>query len=99
MVKEMNERAPKLKDISMRSIVGWSTAAVIADALKRTNGCDGTAILKSLEQTDLDVNGAIPGSRWVYSDKSHVPTRKSVFYQVRNGKIEKVSEPIDPPSR
>ena len=39
------------------------------------------------------------GSRWTYSATSHVPTRKSVFYQVRNGKIDKISEPIDPPSR
>ena len=59
----------------------------------------GTSILKAIEQTDLDVKGAIPGSRWAYSATSHVPTRQSVFYQVRNGQIEKVSEPIDPPSR
>src|SRR5215204_1336041 len=99
MVIEMNERAPSLKSISMRSIVGWTLAGVVADALKRSSEYDGPSILKAIEQTDLDVKGAIPGSRWAYSATSHVPTRKSVFYQVRNGQIEKVSEPIDPPSR
>ena len=98
LVKEMNDKAPSLKDIGMRSIVGWSLSSVIADALKRAEAYDGTSILKALEKTDIDVKGAIPGSKWVYTDKSHVPTRKSVFYQVKNGKIEKISEAIDPPS-
>jgi branched-chain amino acid transport system substrate-binding protein len=98
-VKEMAERAPQLKDITMRSIVGWTLAGVVADALKRADSYDGAGLQKALEHTDLDVKGAIPGSRWTYSPTSHVPTRKSVFYQVRNGKIDKISEPIDPPSR
>jgi ABC-type branched-subunit amino acid transport system substrate-binding protein len=99
LVKEMTDKAPNLKDIGMRSIVGWTLASVVADALKRTDTYDGTAILKALEKTDVDVKGAIPGSKWTYTDKSHVPTRKSVFYQVKNGKIEKITEPIDPPTR
>ena len=94
----MHERAPNLKDINMRSIVGWTLASVIADALQRADSYDGQGLQKALEQTDLDVKGAIPGSRWTYTSQSHVPTRKSVFYQVKNGKIEKISEPIDPPS-
>jgi len=98
-VKEMAERAPNVKDVNMRSIVGWTLAGVIADALTRANSYDGAALQKALEQTDLDVHGAIAGSRWTYSSTSHVPTRKSVFYQVRNGKIEKISDPIDPPAR
>jgi branched-chain amino acid transport system substrate-binding protein len=98
MLDEMHQKAPGLKEINMRAIVGWTLAGVVADALKRADGYDGPAILKALEKTDLDVKGAIPGSRWTYSDKSHVPTRQSVFYQVKNGKIEKISEPIDPPT-
>jgi branched-chain amino acid transport system substrate-binding protein len=98
-VKEIAERAPQLKDVNMRAIVGWTLAGVIADALQRTDSYDGAALQKALEQTDLDVNGAIPGSRWTYSASSHVPTRKSVFYQVHNGKIDKISEPIEPPAR
>jgi ABC-type branched-subunit amino acid transport system substrate-binding protein len=98
ILQDMHQRAPKLTNITMRSIVGWTLASVVADALKRADGYTGTAILKALEKTDLDVKGAIPGSRWSYSDRSHVPTRQSVFYQVKNGKIEKISEPIDPPS-
>jgi branched-chain amino acid transport system substrate-binding protein len=99
LLKDMNDKAPNLKDIGMRSIVGWALSSVIADALTRAEAYDGPTIVKALEKTDLDVKGAIPGSRWVYTDKSHVPTRKSVFYQVKNGTIEKISEPIDPPSR
>ena len=83
----------------MRSIVGWTLAGVVADDSSRSGEYDGQSLLNALEQTDLDVKGAIPGSRWAYSATSHVPTRKSVFYQVRNGQIEKVSDPIDPPSR
>lgn len=98
-VKDMNAKAPNLKDIGMRSIVGWTSATVIADALNRAEAYDGPSILKALEKTDLDVKGAIPGSRWTYTDKSHVPTRKSVFYQVKSGKIEKISDAIDPPAR
>jgi ABC-type branched-subunit amino acid transport system substrate-binding protein len=98
-VQEMQERAPNVKDINMRAIVGWTLAGVVADALQRTDGFDGAALRRALEQTDLDVHGAIPGSHWTYSATSHVPTRKSVFYQVKNGKIEKISEPIDPPAR
>ena len=52
-----------------------------------------------MEKTDLDVLGAIPGGRWVYSDKSHAPTRKASLYQVKDGKIVRISEPIDPPTR
>lgn len=99
LVKDMNARAPNLKDVGMRSIVGWAVSEVLADALKRAEAYDSGSILRALEKTDLDIKGAIPGSRWVYTDKSHVPTRKSVFYQVKNGKIEKISEPIDPPSQ
>jgi branched-chain amino acid transport system substrate-binding protein len=99
LVKDISDRAPNLKDIGMRTIVGWSVSTVIADALKRADGYDGTAILKALEKTDIDVKGAIPGSKWAYTDKSHVPTRKSIFYQVKNGKIEKISEALDPPTR
>ncbi|MDQ3809149.1 MAG: ABC transporter substrate-binding protein [Chloroflexota bacterium] len=99
LVKEMNDKAPNLKDIGMRSIVGWALSSVIADALSRAETYDGASILKTLEKTDIDVKGAIPGGRWTYTDKSHVPTRKSVFYQVKNGKIERISDPIDPPSR
>jgi branched-chain amino acid transport system substrate-binding protein len=98
LLREMHERAPNLKDVNTRSIVGWALASVVADALQRADGYDGPAIVKALEQTDLDVKGAIPGSRWTYTGTSHVPTRKSVFYQVKNGKIERVSEPLDPPS-
>ena len=83
----------------MRAIVGWTLASVIADALERAPSASSSDVLKSLEQTDLDVEGAIPGSFWVYSPTSHVPTRKSVFYQVVNGRIEKISDPIDPPDR
>ena len=39
------------------------------------------------------------GGRWVYTDKLHAPTRKSTFYQVKDGKIVKISDPIDPPAR
>jgi branched-chain amino acid transport system substrate-binding protein len=98
-VQEMAERAPNLKDVNMRTIAGWTLASVVADALQRADSYDSQALQKALEQTNLDVHGAIPGSRWTYSSTSHVPTRKSVFYQVRNGKIEKISEPIDPPAR
>jgi branched-chain amino acid transport system substrate-binding protein len=98
MLDEMHQKAPGLKDINMRAIVGWTLAGVVADALRRADGYDGTAIVKALEKTDLDVKGAIPGSRWTYSDTSHVPTRQSVFYQVKNGKIEKISEPVSPPT-
>ena len=99
VLKEMAERAPNLKDIGMRTIVGWTLSSVIANALQHADSFDGAGLQKALEKTDLDVKGAIPGSRWVYSEQSHVPTRKSVFYQVKNGKIEKISEPIDPPTR
>ena len=75
------------------SLLGTPSAGPMADSY------DGAGLQKALEHTDLDVKGAIPGSRWTYSATSHVPTRKSVFYQVRNGKIDKISEPIDPPSR
>jgi hypothetical protein len=94
----MHQRAPQLKEISMRSIVGWTLAGVIADALRRADGFTGPAIRDALESTDLDVKGAIAGSRWTYSSQSHVPTRQSVFYQVRSGKIEQISGPLDPPS-
>jgi branched-chain amino acid transport system substrate-binding protein len=99
IVKEMRERAPQLKDITMRSIAGWALASVTVDALQRATAYDGPSILKALEKTDLDVKGAIAGGRWRYSAESHVPTRKSVFYQVKNGQIEAVSEAIDPPAR
>jgi branched-chain amino acid transport system substrate-binding protein len=98
MLADMHQRAPNLKDITMRSIVGWTLASVVADALKRADGYTGTAIQQALEKTDLDVKGAIPGSRWAYTATSHTPTHQSVFYQVKNGKIEKISEPIDPPT-
>ncbi|MBV8714676.1 MAG: ABC transporter substrate-binding protein [Chloroflexi bacterium] len=99
VVQEMVTRAPALKELNMRAIVGWTLASVIADALERAPSASSSDVLKSLEQTDLDVEGAIPGSFWVYSPTSHVPTRKSVFYQVVNGRIEKISDPIDPPDR
>jgi branched-chain amino acid transport system substrate-binding protein len=99
MVKEINDKAPNLKDIGMRSIVGWTAATVLADALKRADAYDGTSILKALEKTDIDVKGAIPGSKWTYTSGSHVPTRKSIFYQVKSGKIEKITDAIDPPTR
>lgn len=99
LVKEINAKAPGLKDIGMRSIVGWTLSSVIADALKRAETLDGPGILKAMEQVNLDVQGAIPGSRWTYTASSHVPTRKSVFYQVKGGKIEKISEPIEAPAR
>jgi len=98
MLSEMTSRAPNLKEVNMRAIVGWTMAAVVADALQRADSYDSQALLKTLEQSDLDVKGAIPGSRWTYSSQSHVPTRKSVFYQVTNGKIERISDPIDPPT-
>ena len=98
IMKEMQEKAPQLKEIAMRTIVGWSLAAVITDTLMRAEAYDGTSLLKAMEKTDLDVKDAIPGGRWVYTDTSHVPTRKMVFYQVKNGNIERISEPIDPPS-
>jgi branched-chain amino acid transport system substrate-binding protein len=99
LVKDISDRAPNLKDIGMRTIVGWSVSMVIADALKRADAYDGASILKALENTDIDVKGAIPGGKWAYTDKSHVPTRKSIFYQVKNGKIEKITEALDPPKR
>ena len=99
LMKDIGDFAPQIKDVSMRTIQGWSLAMVIADALKRADAYDGPAILKALEKTDLDVKGAVPGGRWIYSDKSHAPTRKSTFYQVKDGKIVKISDPIDPPAR
>ncbi|MBV9169207.1 MAG: ABC transporter substrate-binding protein [Chloroflexi bacterium] len=99
VVQEMHQRAPRLKEINMRSIVGWTLASVIADALRHADGSTGPAIKQALEGTDLDVKGAIPGSRWTYTAESHVPTRKSVFYQVKSGRIERISDPIDPPAR
>jgi Periplasmic binding protein len=98
MMEEMRQHAPGLKDISMRSIVGWTLASVVADALERADGLDGPALAKALEGTDLDVKDAIPGGRWTYTSQSHVPTRQSIVYQVRNGTIEKISEALDPPS-
>jgi branched-chain amino acid transport system substrate-binding protein len=97
MLREMADHAPGLKEINMRAIAGWTIASVIADALQRANTYDSAGVLQALEQTDLDVKDAIPGGRWVYTNRSHVPTRKSIFYQVVNGRIEKVSDPIDPP--
>jgi branched-chain amino acid transport system substrate-binding protein len=97
MLREMSERAPNLKEVNMRAIVGWTLASVVADALQRADSYDSQGLLKALEQTDLDVKDAIPGGRWTYTNQRHVPTRKSVFYQVSNGKIEKISDPIDPP--
>jgi branched-chain amino acid transport system substrate-binding protein len=99
LLKDLNAGAPNLKDVTMRSIQGWAIAMVTADALNRATAYDSASILAALEKTDLDVKGAIPGSKWTYTDKSHVPTRKSVFYQVKSGKIEKITEPIDPPAR
>jgi branched-chain amino acid transport system substrate-binding protein len=99
MLREMADHAPGLKEVNMRAIAGWTIASVIADALQRANTYDGAGLLQALEQTDLDVKDAIPGGRWVYTNRSHVPTRKSVFYQVVNGRIEKVSDPIDPPQQ
>jgi len=98
LLQEMHDKAPQLKDINMRSIVGWSLAGVIADALERADSYDGPAIRAALEKTDLDVKGAIAGGRWQYTAESHVPTRKSVFYQVKNGTIEPISDALDPPS-
>ncbi len=99
LLADMTAAAPQLTGVTMRSIQGWAIATVLADALNRATAYDSASILKALEKTDLDVKGAIPGSKWTYTDKSHVPTRKSVFYQVKNGKIEKITEPIDPPAR
>jgi branched-chain amino acid transport system substrate-binding protein len=99
VVQEMHQRAPNLKGINMRSIAGWTLASVVADALQRADDFTGPAIKQALEGTDLDVKGAIPGSRWTYTGASHVPTRKSVFYQVRNGRIGRISDPLDPPAR
>jgi branched-chain amino acid transport system substrate-binding protein len=95
MLREMADHAPGLKEVNMRAIAGWTIASVIADALQRANTYESAGLLQALEQTDLDVKDAIPGGRWVYTNRSHVPTRKSVFYQVVNGRIEKVSDPID----
>jgi branched-chain amino acid transport system substrate-binding protein len=99
VLQDMRERAPNLKDVGMRSIVGWTVASVIGDALQRAESYDGPGVLKALEHTDMDVKGAIPGSRWTYSSTTHVPTRKSVFYQVRQGAIVRISDPLDPPTR
>ena len=98
-VQEMAQRAPQLKDINMRAVAGWTLANVVADALERADSYTGAGLLKALEQTDLDVKGAIPGSRWIYTPQSHVPTRKSVFYQVVNRHITQISGPIDPPQQ
>ena len=97
MLREMSEHAPNLKEVNMRAIVGWTLASVVADALQRADSYDSQGLLKALEQTDLDVKDAIPGGRWTYTNERHVPTRKSVFYQVTNGKIMKIPDPIDPP--
>jgi branched-chain amino acid transport system substrate-binding protein len=99
LMKDIEEQAPAIKDISMRTIQGWSLAMMLVDSLKRADSYDGPALLAAIEKTDLDVKGAVPGNRWVYSDKSHAPTRKSTFYQVKDGKIVKISDPIDPPAR
>jgi branched-chain amino acid transport system substrate-binding protein len=77
ILQDMHQRAPKLTNITMRSIVGWTLASVVADALKRADGYTGTAILKALEKTDLDVKGAIPGSRWTSCSKSKPSCRGS----------------------
>ena len=98
-VADIAQRAPSIKEVNMRAIVGWTVASVIVDALQRADAYDGPSLVRALEHTDLDVKGAIPGSRWTYSATSHVPTRKSVFYQVRNGKIDRISDAIDPPAR
>jgi branched-chain amino acid transport system substrate-binding protein len=99
LLQDMKAGAPNLTDVTMRSIQGWAIAMVVADALNRATAYDSASILKALEQTNVDVKGAIPGGKWTYTSQSHVPTRKSVFYQVKNGKIEKISDPIDPPTR
>jgi branched-chain amino acid transport system substrate-binding protein len=99
LLADMTAAAPQLTGVTMRSIQGWAIATVLADALSRATAYDSASILAALQKTDLDVKGAIPGSKWTYTDKSHVPTRKSVFYQVKNGNIEKITEPIDPPAR
>ncbi len=99
LLADMTAAAPNLTGVTMRSIQGWAIATVLADALNRATAYDSASILAALQKTDVDVKGAIPGSKWTYTDKSHVPTRKSVFYQVKNGKIEKITEPIDPPAR
>jgi branched-chain amino acid transport system substrate-binding protein len=96
-VQEMAQRAPQLKEINMRAVAGWTLASVVTDALERADSYTGDGLLKALEQTDLDVKGAIPGSRWIYTPQSHVPTHKSVFYQVVDGRITQISGPIDPP--
>jgi hypothetical protein len=72
---------------------------MIVDSLRRADSYDGPGILKAVEKTDIDVKGAVPGGRWVYTDKLHAPTRKSTFYQVKDEKIVRISDPIDPPAR
>jgi branched-chain amino acid transport system substrate-binding protein len=96
-VQEMAQRAPQLKQVNMRAVAGWTLASVAADALEHADSYTGSGVLNALEQTDLDVKGAIPGSRWIYTPLSHVPTHKSVFYQVINGRITQISGPVDPP--
>jgi branched-chain amino acid transport system substrate-binding protein len=99
LLADMTAAAPQLTGVTMRSIQGWAIATVLADALNRATAYDSASILAALEKTDVDVKGAIPGSRWTYTATSHVPTHKSVFYQVKSGKIEKITDPIDPPAR
>jgi ABC-type branched-subunit amino acid transport system substrate-binding protein len=72
-VQEMSERAPGLKEVNMRAIAGWTLASVIADALQRADAYDGPSISRALERTDLDVKGAIPGGRWVYTPVPYCP--------------------------
>src|SRR5262249_46913367 len=99
VLDEMHQRAPQLTDINMRAIAGWTAASVTADALMRADAYDGASLRRALEQTNMDVKGAIAGGRWQYTSESHVPTRKSVFYQVRNGAIARISDALEPPTR
>jgi branched-chain amino acid transport system substrate-binding protein len=98
LMKEIQTNAPQLKEIGQRTIQGWSLAMMVVDALRRADAYDGPGILKAIEKTDIDVKGAVPGGRWVYTDKLHAPTRKSTFYQVKDGQIVRISDPIDPPA-
>jgi branched-chain amino acid transport system substrate-binding protein len=99
LMKDIQTNAPQIKEIGQRTIQGWSLAMMLVDSLRRADSYDGPGILKAMEKVDIDVKGAVPGGRWVYTDKLHAPTRKSTFYQVKDGKIIRISDPIDPPAR
>ena len=94
IVQEIKQKAAKLGEPEMRHIQGWTMARIwatgLTNAIKASPGKDitGELIRDGLEQIkDLDVGGAIPGSKWTYTKEFHGPTRDAVMYEVKGGKI------------